>query len=322
MNEYIFGAPDSKLVLRLADSTWQLLDKDRQYFSDNVHRLLPLSGFIARLVQNDWLRSPPARTAPARAVKPATTRRLNLSKELADFVDSDNELQQALRAQGLSLSQWIMSLLNEYAGWNYTQREQLCFYDVYHRVEELLPSTPCLKLFLTGTGSRKTMRFQPLRWVNGQELPYHYLIGYDPQEQRGRAVRLSRIARVESCRGKGLTPQHREMLEKELQNTDTAFLGEPKCDIDVRMTDAGLEMLQRIVSNRPVFLFPDSDNPAFVRLHTSEKQAFIYLNRFGADAIVLNPETLRDRLRAYYERAADAYHGNSAAAIEGSQIGV
>ena len=128
MHEYIFGAPDSKLVLRLADFTWQLLDKDRQYFSDNVHRLLSLSGFIARLVQNDWLRSSPARTAPARAVKPATTQRLNLSKELADFVDSDNELQQALRAQGLSLSQSVMSLLNQYAGWNYTQRERLYFY--------------------------------------------------------------------------------------------------------------------------------------------------------------------------------------------------
>ena len=330
-----FGRPGDKLVLRLNRTVWHKIDQDRQYFSRDVRAPLPLSGFVARLIENDWwaavdedeIRRP--HPLPQRPAGETEIRRLNISAELVRFLNAHPELQEEItketpEGQGYhSLHRWAAAVVQSYAARPDNERELLFFYPMYRTCQIALSGGQTegtskfgqLHVTFSEGGALKKTRLKPSSLVGGQNLPYNYLTGLGKDAESGEgwqpfAVRLGRISSLSLATGSGLTGPQRQTVQKALSCTNIAYLRDPPVTVRVRFTPAGLDMLQWIVSNRPDFFFDNSPDHNTVVMHTSEKQAYIYLNRFGAEAMVLEPDSLRRRLQDFYRRAAGAYEGN------------
>ena len=61
-----------------------------------------------------------------------------------------------------------------------------------------------------------------------------------------------------------------------------------------------------IVKNRPQVTSVEGDNYIF---DWPMQQLEDYFRRFGKEAVVLRPKSLKSRLRRYYEEALEAYDG-------------
>lgn len=336
----LFCKPGDKLVLRLDGMVWHKIDQDRQYFSRDVRAPLPLSGFVARLIQNDWeavldhggVQS--AHSLPARPTGKAETRRLNISAELVRFLDSHPELQEEIIKEAPdgtgfhTLHRWAAALIQSYVSRPDHERERLFCYPMYRTCKIALasgqgnekPAFGQMRVAFWEGGSLKKARIKPYSLEGGQNLPYNYLTGLGKAADGSEgwqpiAVRLGRISGLSLAPGPGLTAPQRQVVQAALGSSNIAYLRDKPVTVRVRFTDAGLDMLQWIVSNRPDFQFEGAPNGNTAVMHTSEKQAYIYLNRFGADAVVLEPASLRRRLQSFYRRAAEAYAGQSGPAV-------
>ena len=328
----ILCKPGDKLVVRLDGTVWHKIDQDRQYFSRDVRIPLPLSRFVARLIQNDWeavldqdgVQS--AHALPTRPTGKAETRRLNISAELVRFLDSHPELQEEIVKEAPdgagfhSLHRWAAALMQSYVSRPDHERERLFCYPMYRTCKIALisgregkkPAFGQMRVAFWEGGTLKKARLKPYSLEGGQNLTYNYLTGLekavdDREGWRPIAIRLGRISSLSLTPGAGLTATQRQMVQAALSSSNIAYLRDKPITVRVRFTDAGLDMLQWIVSNRPDFYFEAASNSNTAVMHTSEKQAYIYLNRFGADAVVLEPASLRRRLQGFYRRAAEAY---------------
>ena len=65
-------------------------------------------------------------------------------------------------------------------------------------------------------------------------------------------------------------------------------------------------MYQMIVKNRPYVTYIDGD---LYHFDWPEMQLEDYFRRFGKDAVVISPKSLKTKLRNYYSRALEAYEG-------------
>ena len=72
----------------------------------------------------------------------------------------------------------------------------------------------------------------------------------------------------------------------------------------VRMTERGKQMYQMIVKNRPYITYADGD---LYHFDWPEMQLDDYFRRFGKDAVVIEPSSLKNKLKSYYSRALEAY---------------
>ena len=65
-------------------------------------------------------------------------------------------------------------------------------------------------------------------------------------------------------------------------------------------------MYRMIVKNRPVVTTINGD---LYHFDWPEMQLEDYFRRFGKDAVVVKPKSLKSKLRKYYEDALEAYEG-------------
>lgn len=72
----------------------------------------------------------------------------------------------------------------------------------------------------------------------------------------------------------------------------------------VLMTERGKDMYRMIVKNRPALSKVEGDKYHF---DWPEMQLEDYFRRFGKEAIVIRPKSLKQKLIKYYEDAAEAY---------------
>ena len=72
----------------------------------------------------------------------------------------------------------------------------------------------------------------------------------------------------------------------------------------VRMTERGKQMYKMIVKNRPQVTSIEGNKYVF---DWPEQQLEDYFRRFGKEAIVIRPKSLKQKLVKYYEDAAEAY---------------
>ena len=338
-----FARPGDKLVLRLNRTVWHKIDQDRQHFSRDVRTPLPLSGFVSRLIQNDWQATQDGDTIrcphllPTRPAGETEIRRLNISAELVRFINAHPELQAEILKPRPSdgqafftLHRWTAAILENYASRPDTERELLYLYPLYRTCNIAISGqansgATCfgqLRVTFSENRTVKKLLSKPYSLFGGHNLPYNYLTGLykDPNEASADAprwqpfaVRLDRISDLSLAPGRGLTAAQRQTMQSVLSTTNIAYLREENVEVRVRFTDTGLDMLQWIVSNRPDFSFDRSQGSNTVILYTSEKQAYIYLNRFGAEAEVLHPVSLRHRLQEFYRQAAQVYEVSPAA---------
>ena len=220
-----------------------------------------------------------------------------------------NNIEQALN--GETLSRYLCRLFISYTQKSPNERERIIFKETYDRL-------------LDGCKTRLSYSFT-LAWSNEvhEVLPYdidvskeelhNYLLCQefisDHDRYEARTYRLNRIMHAQRS-AKVIT------LDKDVQrHLDMMKQYDPQYPINddleccVRLTKEGTHLFNRIYFGRPVVDHIEKrDDGADYYFKGSSFQLYTYFRRFDNDhAVVLYPDSLREKMKEAYKSALDAY---------------
>lgn len=95
-------------------------------------------------------------------------------------------------------------------------------------------------------------------------------------------------------------------LKQAIANRTPQFLLGEESEIIIRLTQNGLQKYRSQLYLRPPFDIDKTHDDIYV-FHCTPKQAEYYFFKFGEDAEIISPDSLRRCFRELYEKASNAY---------------
>ena len=200
-----------------------------------------------------------------------------------------------------SLSGYMKDMFASYLSIPRSRREEIIFRDTYEDIRKAISEHKRLSLTSSGTGYKFTV--EPYIIAPSKEEQCNYLLCRDPKTKKTRTFRISRIRNSFVTSD---TFEEDEQVAGRLRTlaTRSPHTASPDVHAAVRLTESGMRKYKMIGKNRPAVTEICGDVYYF---DWPEVQLEDYFRRFGEDAIVIKPASLKVRLRNYYERALEAY---------------
>ncbi|MBR3279136.1 MAG: WYL domain-containing protein [Lachnospiraceae bacterium] len=200
-----------------------------------------------------------------------------------------------------SLSGYMKDMFASYLLIPRSRREEIIFRDTYEDIRKAIAGHRRLSLTSSGSGFKYIV--EPYIIAPSKEEQCNYLLCRDPKTKKTRTFRISRL------RNTFVTSDTFEEDEKVAERLRAIAVRSPHSaapDIhaSIRLTESGMRKYKLIVKNRPAVTKIDGDVYHF---DWPETQLEDYFRRFGEDAVVIKPASLKARLRNYYKRALEAY---------------
>ena len=203
--------------------------------------------------------------------------------------------------KGNSLSGYMKDMFLSYLSIPRSKREEIIFKDTYEAINRAINENRLLSFNSRGF-ERKTV-VEPYMIATSKEEQFSYLLCRDQRQKKNRSFRISRLTNVFITSNTFVRDNsiENELTRKALRNPNSMS---KDTHAVIRMTERGKEMYKMIVKNRPYVTYIDGD---LYHFDWPEQQLEDYFRRFGQDAIVVSPDSLKSKLRGYYKRALEAY---------------
>lgn len=205
-------------------------------------------------------------------------------------------------------SKYIRAVVEEYASCDQLVREEIFYRKTIEKLETYASDSAVIDIRLID----KPRHHQVIpAFIRPDIYKTHlYLAGVSVQENRkGEAVsyRLDRIESIQYIRRGTMSSLSLSNLEKAIDQRGIQYLTGAKSHIRIRLTPGGIRKYQRYTYQRPICSSIEGDAKDIYIFDISEYQAQVYFFKFGADAVVLEPETLRQTFHRMYRRALAGY---------------
>ena len=203
-----------------------------------------------------------------------------------------------------SLSSYIKDMFLSYLSIPRNKREEIIFKDTYESINKAISEGR--QLSFSSKGHDRKVIVEPYLIATSKEEQFSYLLCHDRRAKKNRSFRISRLSNVFITSN---TFTKDPKIEDELVRKGLRSPHSMSEDIHavVKITERGRQMYTMIVKNRPYVTYIDGDEYHF---DWPEMQLEDYFRRFGKDAVVIEPKSLRTKLRNYYSRALEAYCEN------------
>lgn len=248
-------------------------------------------------------------------------------------VDILRESEEAKYYDG-SIGLYLKSIFEEYVTKPIYYREQIFFSDCITKINEAITRQKKLKISLiekTSTSGNKYCRkfyVSPYCIIQDKNKTFNYLIGFSEEikeievNENGNifkktivldksisSFRISRINKAEIMVSMGahISKENIAQFNKMLIDRGPQFMLGDVVDIKVKFSDKGLESFKRQLYMRPQFYDIDSNDNHLYTFHCTEVQAINYFFKFGRDAEIISPISLRDKFCQRYESALKLY---------------
>ncbi len=201
--------------------------------------------------------------------------------------------------RGSSLSQYIKDMFNSYLSIPRSEREAIIFKDTYENLTKALREHKVLTFTNTTANERHTFSVEPYIIAPSKEEECNYLLCKDRASRRPKTFRISRLRSIfVTSMEFPIDPE----LQKELQIKAIRSPHSVSLPVNavVRLTKFGVKKFKTVTKNRPIVSKIEGDLYYF---EWPELQLEEYFKRFGRDAIVLEPASLKDKIKRFY------YHG-------------
>ena len=199
----------------------------------------------------------------------------------------------------VSLSQYLKDMFNSYLSKPRSEREAIIFKDTYDDITRALKEHKILSFTNTISGENYAYLVEPYIIAPSKEEQCNYLLCKDRNTNKPRTFRISRLRHVfvtpdtfaiDSCILK-------ELQEKAIRSPQSVSL---PIQAVVRLNKNGVKKFKTITKNRPIVSKIVGDLYYF---DWPELQLEEYFKRFGKDAIVIAPISLKEKIKKFY------YHG-------------
>lgn len=200
-----------------------------------------------------------------------------------------------------SLSGYIKDMFLSYLSIPRSKREEIIFKDSFDLINRAIAEHKRLSFNSRSHNSKAIV--EPYMIAASKEEQFSYLLCHDHRQKKNRSFRISRLSNV------FITTQEftrDPSIENELNRKSLRSPHSMTKDIHaiVKMTEQGKDMFRMIVKNRPYVTYKEGD---LYHFDWPEMQLEDYFRRFGKDAVVMSPPSLKAKLKSYYSHALDAY---------------
>ena len=202
----------------------------------------------------------------------------------------------------------LNALYEYYARMQYVDREAL----FYHDTIDLLSDFIKRKRMTTATSNNRRLYIIPYKICTDSLGTFNYLVAYTSPYDSDYDFKLSslRISRLSDI---SLTSDElplniqikKDEIEEILNKRGVQFLLSDSSIIRVRLSKTGINMFKNQLHLRPLLDHIEDEN--IYCFDCTENQAFFYFFKFGADAEILSPSTLREKFKLEYSRASKLY---------------
>lgn len=200
-----------------------------------------------------------------------------------------------------SMSGYMKDMFQSYLSIPRNKREEIIFRPTYEAINKAIAESRKLT-FSTGSSKLKPA-VEPYLIATSKEEQFSYLLCHSTQYNRDHTFRISRLRDVFiTSETFTVDKEIKERLsQKALRSPHSAA---PDIHATVRMTERGKQMYKMIVKNRPQVTSIEGNKYIF---DWPAQQLEDYFRRFGKEAVVISPKSLKNQLRRYYEEALGAY---------------
>ncbi len=195
-----------------------------------------------------------------------------------------------------SLSQFLKDMFNSYLSIPRSERESIIFNDTYEDITKALKEHKILSFTNTTSGDDLAYLVEPYVIAPSKEEQCNYLICMDRKLRKPRTFRISRLRSVfVTADSFPIDPEiQKELREKAIRSPHSVS---PTVEAVVRLNKYGVRKFKVITKNRPLVSKIEGDLYYF---DWPELQLEEYFKRFGRDAIVIKPDSLRERIKKFY----------------------
>ena len=212
-----------------------------------------------------------------------------------------------------SLSQYLCRMIMSYCELPFSEREKIIFSDLFSEIERY-----CASNNKTGTViSIRTIwkpdiihNVIPYKITTAKDERYNYLLCAEITngKQEARAYRINRIIDIEESGSSLISDEIRKNLDRMLIDGANFRIKNDDENAIVRLTQDGILSYKRIYNGRPKpYRICDNGETCDYYFDGSNEQLFLYFRRFGSDAEIISPKSLRERMHRFYSDGAALY---------------
>ena len=202
-----------------------------------------------------------------------------------------------------SLSGYIKDMFLSYLSMPRNRREQIIFRQTYELLTRAIAENKVVTFTSTNSSQGKAVYMEPYLIATSKEEQFSYVLCHNHNFYRNHTFRISRLRDVFITNETfTVDPKIRESLT--MKGRRSPHSAAPDIHAVVRLTDHGKQMYRMIVKNRPAVTTINGD---LYHFDWPEMQLEDYFRRFGKDAVVVKPKSLKNKLKNYYTDALEAY---------------
>lgn len=208
---------------------------------------------------------------------------------------------------------YIKCVLEEYASLPFIKRERIFKKQVYETVEYACRMNYLLQVKTLVYGERQTFLVYPYKIVPDPLCTQEYLACFtrkvteSSKEKKDASFSMARLQKpVVLKQNAFLSKAEIAKIEDDIAKLTVAYLLEEPQEIRVRLTERGKRSYQTKLYSRPDKDEARSTEEEYI-FNCSQQQAYNYFFPFGAEAEILSPPSLRDRITRNYENALSQY---------------
>ena len=195
----------------------------------------------------------------------------------------------------------------------FSQRERIVFKDNYDMLVSCCKKSQPVYFAMAGK-PHIVHDVIPYMVVTGPEEMYNYLLCQEEDglthQPKAQPYRLNRIRGLNrSTKAANLQDGVKQRLEV-MRKQGPQYAINDDTEVCVRLTSKGRGMYNRIYFGRPAYMREENRaDGCYQYYQCSQNQLELYFRRFGAEAEIITPESLRDRIAEFYRLASQAYNG-------------
>lgn len=213
------------------------------------------------------------------------------------------------------VGKYLHYLFEDYASQSLNFREKIIFADFYEEIENAFENNKLLRAELN---SGAIVFIKPYQIMHDPETNYNYLVGFSHFEHDEKnticSYRISRLRKILMYGKRETIDKHeRNEIEMILKERTPAYISYEPVHIKVFLTKKGQYLYSILQHNRPDTTAIKNKNGDIkeYNFYCSENQAKNYFLKFGADAIITEPDTLNDEIKKEFEKAVYNYSNNN-----------
>ncbi len=292
-----FDTAEASIHLRTAEK------RDELCILQNSDRTKSVSSFIDRIIQSETTKLE-SKIDRLLSEDKYVNIVISLNKTTLNILESSEE--DSFYKDRASL--YIRAVLEEYAQLDSMKRKMIYYRETIERLQKHIEKHDMIEI--SYYDNTKKYKMIPVQIEPDIYRTHLYLAGVTAQEHSKFPYvsgRIDRIASIQYIRTGKVADASRSALKKIIEKNGVQYLKSSHTEIRIQLSPEGVKKYNQLTFQRPAYTHIEDPEKNIYLFDITPYQAMVYFFKFGSDAIVLEPEHLRNRFCNMYRAAFEKY---------------